>query len=84
MNCFGGALNAFWSILFYSANFAPKFTRGMWAMIGCSIALAIWTAVVSWMCARTEKKRISQGVEPYNGDTGDEVASVDGNGIGKA
>jgi ACS family pantothenate transporter-like MFS transporter len=56
----------------------------MWAMIGCSIALAIWTAGVSWMCARTEKKRISQGVEPYNGDTGDEVLSVDGNGTEKA
>ena len=53
-------------------------------MIGCSIALAIWTAGVSWMCARTEKKRISQGVEAYNGDTGDEVVSVDGMGTEKA
>ncbi|KAI4747075.1 MFS general substrate transporter [Aureobasidium sp. EXF-12298] len=84
MNAFSGAVNAWWSIVFYSANFAPKFTRGMWAMIGCSIALAIWTAGVTWMCARTEKKRISQGVETYNGDTGDEVVSVDGLGTEKA
>jgi ACS family pantothenate transporter-like MFS transporter len=84
MNCGSNAVSAWWNIVFYSANFAPKFTRGMWAMIGCSIALAIWTAGVSWMCARTEKKRVSQGVEPYNGDTGDDVASVDGNGIEKA
>jgi ACS family pantothenate transporter-like MFS transporter len=56
----------------------------MWAMIGCSIALAIWTAGVTWMCARTEKKRISRGVEAYNGDAGDEVVSVDGVGIEKA
>jgi ACS family pantothenate transporter-like MFS transporter len=84
MNAFSGAVNAWWSIVFYSANFAPKFTRGMWAMIGCSIALAIWTAGVTWMCARTEKKRISRGVEAYNGDAGDEVVSVDGVGIEKA
>lgn len=53
-------------------------------MIGCSIALAIWTAGVSWMCARTEKKRISHGVETHSGDAGDEVVSVDGVGIEKA
>ena len=84
MNCGSGAINAWFAIVFYSANFAPKFTRGMWAMIGCSIALAIWTAGVTWMCVRTEKKRISQGVVAYNGDAGDEVVSVDGNGDEKA
>ncbi|KAH0141894.1 MFS general substrate transporter, partial [Aureobasidium melanogenum] len=84
MNMFSGAVNAWWSIVFYSANYAPKFTRGMWAMIGCSIALVIWTAGVTWMCVRTEKKRISQGVEAYNGDAGDEAISVDGNGTEKA
>jgi ACS family pantothenate transporter-like MFS transporter len=56
----------------------------MGAMIGCSGALAIWTAGVTWMCARTEKKRISQGVETYNGDAGDEILSVSGNGTEKA
>ena len=84
MNAFSGAVNAWWSIIFYSANFAPRFTRGMWAMIGCSIALAIWTASVSWMCARTEKKWISHGVETHSGDAGDEVVSVDGMGTEKA
>lgn len=52
-------------------------------MIGCSIALVIWTAGVTWMCVRTEKKRISQGVETYSGDAGDEAISVDGNGTEK-
>lgn len=84
MNALSGAVNAWWSIVFYSANFAPKFTRGMWAMIGCSIALAIWTAGVSWMCSRTEKKRISHGVETHRGDAGDEVISVNGMGTEKA
>lgn len=83
MNTGSNAVNAWWSIVFYSADYAPKFTRGMWAMIGCSIALVIWTAGVTWMCVRTEKKRISQGVETYSGDAGDEAISVDGNGTEK-
>ncbi|KAG9383166.1 Pantothenate transporter liz1 [Pyrenophora tritici-repentis] len=33
MNMGSNAVNAWWSILFYGANFAPYFTRGMWAMI---------------------------------------------------
>lgn len=38
MNMGSNAVNAWWSILFYGANFAPRFTRGMWAMIAVSIA----------------------------------------------
>ena len=71
MNAFSGAVNAWWSIVFYSANDAPKFTRGMWAMIGCSIALVIVTAGVTYLTISSDKKRVSQGVTP------DEEASVD-------
>ncbi|KAJ9293536.1 hypothetical protein DTO271G3_7801 [Paecilomyces variotii] len=60
MNMGNNAVNAWWSILFYSAEFAPKFTKGMWAMIGCSIALAIWTSVVLYMSVREEKKHRSR------------------------
>ncbi|KIA75518.1 hypothetical protein HK57_00017 [Aspergillus ustus] len=56
MNMGSNAVNAWWSILFYSANFAPRFTKGMWAMIGCSIALAIWTLGITVMMVREEKK----------------------------
>ncbi|KAK5190187.1 hypothetical protein LTR99_010952 [Exophiala xenobiotica] len=42
MNLGSNAVNAWWSIVFYSADFAPEFTRGMWAMIGVSIAMAVW------------------------------------------
>jgi hypothetical protein len=38
MNMGSNAINAWWSIVFYGANFAPYFTRGMWAMIAVSIA----------------------------------------------
>ncbi|KAJ9626484.1 hypothetical protein H2203_004117, partial [Taxawa tesnikishii (nom. ined.)] len=63
MNAFSNATNAWWSIIFYSANFAPRFTRGMWAMIGCSIAMALWTAGLTYMVSRTEKKREQLAVE---------------------
>lgn len=53
--------------MFYGANFAPYFTRGMYAMIAVSIAMAIWTALLVWMHVRTEKKReIDIGVTAYD------------------
>lgn len=55
MNLGSNAVNAWWSILFYSADLAPRFTRGMWAMIGCSVALALWTSVVWFLAAREER-----------------------------
>jgi len=62
MNMGSNAVNAWWSILFYGANFAPYFTRGMWAMIAVSIAMAAWTAALVWMQVRTEKRREIAGV----------------------
>jgi len=55
MNLANNAVNAWWSIVFYSANMGPRFTRGMWAMIGVSIALAIWTMVIWWFQRRDAK-----------------------------
>ena len=52
MNLGNNAVNAWWSILFYSADLAPRFTRGMWAMLGCSVALVLWTSAVWSMAAR--------------------------------
>ncbi|EAU32710.1 conserved hypothetical protein [Aspergillus terreus NIH2624] len=56
MNMGNNAVNAWWSILFYSADLAPRFTRGMWAMIGCSIALVIWTTGIVYKSVREERK----------------------------
>ncbi|KAL2826303.1 major facilitator superfamily domain-containing protein [Aspergillus cavernicola] len=55
MNMGNNAVNAWWSILFYSADMAPRFTRGMWAMIGCSLALALWTTAVLAKTVRADK-----------------------------
>ncbi|KAI9729689.1 MAG: hypothetical protein M1834_006638 [Cirrosporium novae-zelandiae] len=63
MNMGSNVVNAWWSILFYSADMAPKFTRGMWAMIGCSIALGIWTTGLVYMAARNQKKNSINGLE---------------------
>ncbi|OCK82282.1 pantothenate transporter [Lepidopterella palustris CBS 459.81] len=57
MNMGSNAVNAWWSIVFYSADLAPKFTRGMYAMIATSIALAIWTTGMLYMTHREEKRR---------------------------
>jgi ACS family pantothenate transporter-like MFS transporter len=63
MNMGSNAINAWWSIVFYGANFAPYFTRGMYAMIAVSIAMAFWTALLVWMHTRTEKMReVHEGV----------------------
>jgi ACS family pantothenate transporter-like MFS transporter len=60
MNMGSNAVNAWWILLFYSANMAPRFTKGMWAMIGCSIALALWTTGIILMTVRDKKKREGQ------------------------
>ncbi|KAF1966665.1 pantothenate transporter-like protein [Bimuria novae-zelandiae CBS 107.79] len=64
MNMGSNAINAWWSIVFYGANFAPHFTRGMWAMIATSIALAIWTVLLVRMQKRTDRRREQEGVYP--------------------
>jgi ACS family pantothenate transporter-like MFS transporter len=88
MNAGSGAVNAWWSIVFYSANFAPDFTvswtldhyyehtnvrlqRGMWAMIGTCILLAIWVAGLQVFQRREVKKRVLQS-QDVMGSTDDE------------
>lgn len=61
MNAFSNATNAWWSIVFYSANYAPAFTRGAWAMVGTSLALVVCTAGLTYLCVRTERKRETLG-----------------------
>jgi ACS family pantothenate transporter-like MFS transporter len=66
MNMGSNAINAWWSIVFYGANFAPYFTRGMYAMIAVSIAMGLWTGALVWMHVRSEKRRnIDEGVSQF-------------------
>lgn len=57
MNMGNNAVNAWWSIVFYGASMAPWFERGMWAMLGTSVALAIWTGFLSYMERRSRRRR---------------------------
>ncbi|KAI0015354.1 MFS general substrate transporter [Xylariomycetidae sp. FL0641] len=57
MNLGSNAVNAWWLLIFYGASMAPWFVRGMWAMIAVSIAMAAWTAGLSYITAKHEKSR---------------------------
>lgn len=64
MNLGSNVFNAWWSIVFYGASMAPWFIRGMWAMIACSILLAIWTAGLSYMAKKEQDRRRVSGQAP--------------------
>ncbi|PFH61617.1 hypothetical protein XA68_16878 [Ophiocordyceps unilateralis] len=62
MNLGSNAVNAWWSILFYGASMAPWFTRGMWALLACCIALALWTAGLARKIALEDNRRAVEAV----------------------
>ena len=70
-------VNAWWPLVFYPATDAPKFTKGMWAMIGVSIVTLGVTWLV-WYLERREKriktKRgfIQRNVEESSREKGEE------------
>ncbi|KAL4890648.1 major facilitator superfamily domain-containing protein [Aspergillus ambiguus] len=64
MNMGNNAVNAWWSIIFYSADLAPRFTRGMWAMIGCSIALVLWATAIVYQTIREGRKTTTRDSSP--------------------
>jgi ACS family pantothenate transporter-like MFS transporter len=79
MNMGSNAINAWWSIVFYGANFAPYFTRGMWAMIAVSIAMGLWTGALVWMHVRTEKRREIEGSVTHVATKADDLGDTEVN-----
>ncbi|KAM3085784.1 hypothetical protein ACMFMG_002845 [Clarireedia jacksonii] len=63
MNCGSNAVNAWWSLLFYGASDAPRFRKGIWAMIGVSVAMGVWTTILVWWLRRKDRRRMEEGVE---------------------
>lgn len=61
MNLGSNAVNAWWSLVFYGAGFAPRFGRGMWAMIGTSVAMAVWATALVFMGRRERRRREGGG-----------------------
>ncbi|KDQ29140.1 hypothetical protein PLEOSDRAFT_1092830 [Pleurotus ostreatus PC15] len=54
MNMWNNVINAWWPLVFYPATDAPRFTKGMYAMIGVAIATLAATALV-WALERRER-----------------------------
>lgn len=44
-------VNAWWQLVFYPATDAPRFRKGMWAMIGTGLATLLVTFLV-WFLER--------------------------------
>lgn len=54
MNMFSNAVNAWWSLLFYGASTAPKFTKGCYAMFATAISSAIVCCIMRYLQGRDE------------------------------
>lgn len=52
-------MNAWWQLVFYPATDAPRFRKGMWAMIGTGLATLLVTFLV-WFLERREKRSRSE------------------------
>lgn len=50
-------INAWWPLVFYPATDAPRFTKGMWAMIGTAIVTLGVTALVYFLEKREQSQR---------------------------
>ncbi|CAH6722714.1 pantothenate transporter Fen2p [[Candida] jaroonii] len=60
MNMFSNAVNAWWSLLFYGADTAPKFRKGAIAMI-CTVFAGLAVALLTrYLQLRDEKKVITE------------------------
>ncbi|EGV63333.1 hypothetical protein PSN45_004389 [Yamadazyma tenuis] len=55
MNMFSNAVNAWWSILFYSADTAPHFTKGCYAMIATVVASVVVAGLIRVFQLRDER-----------------------------
>ncbi|RPD80705.1 MFS general substrate transporter [Lentinus tigrinus ALCF2SS1-7] len=55
MNMWNNVVNAWWPLVFYPATDAPRFTKGLWAMVGTAIATLLVTWFV-WYMERREKR----------------------------
>lgn len=79
MNMFSGAVNAWWSILFYSSAMVPKFQRGCYALIATSVASGIVSILIRSLHIRSQDKKKEIGYIDANDiydDEDDEEADI--------
>ena len=75
MNMWNNVVNAWWPLVFYPATDAPRFRKGMWAMIGTSVATLGVTWLV-WYLERREK-RVKAGQAEAGEGGGEKEAQSD-------
>ncbi|KAK7747575.1 hypothetical protein SLS62_009074 [Diatrype stigma] len=56
MNFSGNVFQAWWPLIFYRADDAPNFTRGMWALVAIGALMAVWVTVMLYMERQHAKK----------------------------
>ena len=56
-------VNAWWQLVFYPATDAPRFRKGMWAMIGTGLATLLVTFLVWYLERRETRERAGAGYE---------------------
>lgn len=57
MNMFSGAVNAWWSILFFSSSMVPRFERGCYALIATSVSCGIVSIVIRHLQIKSQNKK---------------------------
>lgn len=72
MQTFSNATNAWWSIVFYGSDTAPKFTKGGYAMIATSVSSLIVAMGIKFMYDRDLKRQ--RGVAVLEGVNDEERA----------
>ena len=60
-------INAWWPLIFYPATDAPRFTKGMWAMIGTAIVTLAVTALVYYLEQREKRQRADRDADEDDG-----------------
>lgn len=71
MNMWNNVVNAWWPLVFYPATHAPWFVRGMWAMIGTSVATLLVTWFVWYMERREKRGRAGEVEDSRSGEVED-------------
>lgn len=59
MNMFSGAVNAWWSLLFYAATTVPSFKKGSYAMIATTICAAILAGAIRYLQKKETHAKLS-------------------------
>ena len=66
MNMFSGAVNAWWSLLFYSATMAPRYEKGCYALIATSVASGLVSILIRVFQLREKRQKLEYFSENLN------------------